>query len=68
MEVYKILLIVLSFLFVFSAVRKISKGMSFEDYSIGRGLGLWMWFGFKLVVVIFTIVKCIDWSFLNYKV
>ena len=68
MKVYKILLMVFSFLFVFSAVINISKGMGFEEYSIGRGLWMWMWFVIKFFFVLFTIIRCINWSFLNYKV
>ena len=67
MEVYKILMLAVSFLFVFSAVKKMRKGMSFEEYSIKRGYLLWMWFCLKFMFVIATIIHCIDWSFLNYK-
>ena len=67
MEIYKILMLAVSFLFVFSAVRKMRKGMSFEEYSIGRSFGLWVWFLIKCVFVIATVIHCIDWSFLNYK-
>lgn len=68
MEVYKILMLAFSFLFVFSAVKKMRKGMSFEEYAIGRGYFLWLWFILKAGIIIVTIVHCIDWSFLNYKI
>ena len=58
----------MSFLFVFMAVKKIKNGMSFEDYAIGRGYFLWMWFCFKFLFVITTLIFCIEWSFLNYKI
>ena len=68
MEIYKILMLAVSFLFVFLAVKKMRKGMSFEEYSLGRGLGLWIWFVIKCIFVAGTVIYCIDWSFLNYKI
>jgi len=68
MEIYKLIMLSLSFLFVLSAVKKIKNGMSFEEYSIGRGFFLWAWFIIKAFFTIATLIVCIDWSFLNYKI
>ena len=68
MEVYKILMIIISFLIVFSAIKKIKGGMSFEEYSIGRGFGLWIVFVIKFIFIVVTLITCINWTFLNYKI
>lgn len=68
MEVYKILMITFSFLFVFLAVKKILGGMSFEDYATGRGFILWLWFLLKTIFIIATLIFCIKWNFLMYEV
>jgi len=71
MEIYKILMLVVSFLFVFSAVKKMRKGMSFGDYALGRGFIIYVLTVFKLAFIIVTVyhfLSLLDWSFLNYKI
>lgn len=68
MEIYKILMLITSTLFIAHALVKIGKGMSFREYSIGRSFGLWLLFCWKVVFIIATTVMCINWSFLTHKI
>jgi len=68
MEVYKILMIIISFLIVFSAAKKIKAGMSFEEYSIERGFGIYLLTVIKFIFIVITLIDCINWTLLNYKI
>ena len=68
MEVYKILMIIISFLIVFSAIKNIKRGISFEDYLFNRGFGIYLLTVIKFIFIVITFIDCINWTFLDYKI
>jgi hypothetical protein len=73
MEVYKILMIIISAVFIFFAAKKIREGMSLEEYAFEEE---YLWFCAKVLFVIFTVVilleplfASVNWKgFFEYKI
>ena len=76
MTVLELILLAVSLLIVFSAKRKMKKeNLNIVEYAIGRSVFLWLWFCFKVGIIVYTLVIFIskisfniDWNFLNYKI
>ena len=73
MTVLDLILLAVSLLIVFSAKRKMKKeNLNIVEYAIDRSVFLWLWFCFKVGIIVYTlgifIIKVeFDWSFLTYK-
>ena len=75
MTVLELILLAVSFLFIFSAKRKMKKeDLNIVEYAIERSVFLWLWFCFKVGFIVYTlfvfIIKVelnINWTFLTYK-
>ena len=76
MTVLDLILLAVSFLIVFSAKRKMKKeNLNIVEYAIDRSVFLWLWFCFKVCIIVYTLVIFISkisfniyWNFLNYKI
>ena len=76
MTVLELILLAVSLLIVFSAERKMKReDLNIVEYAIGRSAFLWLWFCFKVGIIVYTLVIFIskipfniDWNFLNYKI
>ena len=76
MTVLDLILLAVSLLIVFSAKRKMKKeNLNIVEYAIDRSVFLWLWFCFKVGIIVYTLVIFISkisfniyWNFLNYKI
>ena len=73
MTVLDLILLAVSFLIVFSAKRKMKKeNLNIVEYAIDRSVFLWLWFCFKVCIIVYTlgifISKILFNIDLNYKI
>ena len=57
MTVLELILLAVSLLIVFSAKRKMKKeNLNIVEYAIDRSVFLWLWFCFKVGIIVYTLV------------